>query len=396
MTEKNNPTLLENKDGSEEVPEEKEGKNCCFIEHDNKTYINFGCCQFDLGLAFTYIYVITATLLNIINRIIFHNYNFCFNFTLSFLQQFLNLILFTFVGQRNKIFLKNAGALSLEDFLKYKFHYIGFAFIFLCNLLSNFYGNQLVKNVSMFLALKKLVAVMLFFIDVCYGKKKFSFITILCFTLMTGGAFVIGSDKLSHDTIGYIVVFINNVLTIIYAKYSEVFRKITGVSNLKLLVYNSYIVNPILIIAIFVSGEYKKVQEYFINGDDKMEGNIYGLSIYLFFSCFLSLILNSSFFLSNEKVSSFLTNLLVSTKTIFISITLYFFDKDKNKLSIRILIGIVMSTIGAVLINLESLYKSMKFGDKKGEKKRGGEKEGDNGKDVELVDIKENEENKNK
>ena len=393
MAEEKTTSLIDQKDKikTEDVPSvEEEKENCCIVKHDNKTFLNFGCCQFDIGLAFTYIYILTSSALNIINRILFQNYNFRFNFTLSFLQQFLNLILFTFVGQRNEVFLKNAGAISFDDFWKYKYHYIVFAFIFLFNLLSNFYGNQLVKNISMFLTLKKLTGVMLFFIDLCYGKKKFGFLTILSLLLMTGGAFVIGSEKMTHDTIGYIVVFVNNTFTIVYSKYSEVFRKLTGVSNLKLLVYNSYIANPILIIGIFVSGEYKKVYEYLLKIDEKTEGSIYGLAFYLFLSCFLSLILNSSFFISNEKVSSFLTNLLVSTKAIFISIALYLFDKDKNELTYRITVGLIMSTIGAITINIESLTKYLKFGNKKGENKKI-KKENKDG--VELVDI---EDNKNK
>ena len=389
MAEQNNATsLIDEKDKNITETEqnvEKGENSCCIVKHDNKSFLNLGCCQIDIGLMFTYIYILTSSALNIINRILFQNYNFRFNFTLSFLQQFLNLILFTFVGQRNEIFLKNAGVLSFDDFWKYKYYYVIFAFIFLFNLLSNFYGNQLVKNISMFLTLKKLVAVMLFFIDLCYGKKKFGILTIFSLLLMTGGAFVIGSEKMSHDTIGYIVVFFNNAFTIMYAKFSEVFRKYTGVSNLKLLVYNSYLANPILIVGIFLSGEYKRVYEYLKNGIEKTEGTIYGLGFYLFLSCFLSLILNSSFFISNEKVSSFLTNLLVSTKAIFISIFLYLFDKDKNELTYRIMVGLIMSTIGAITINIESLRKYLKFGNKKDEAKV---KTEDNKDDVELIDIK--------
>ena len=42
----------------------------------NKTYLNLGCCKINVGLVFTYIYIFTGALLNVINRIIFYNYNF--------------------------------------------------------------------------------------------------------------------------------------------------------------------------------------------------------------------------------------------------------------------------------------------------------------------------------
>ena len=45
----------------------------------------------------------------------------------------------------------------------------------------------------------------------------------------------------------------------IIVKNLEVFRKKTGFTNLKLLVYNSYLINPVLIFLIFFSGEYKKI-----------------------------------------------------------------------------------------------------------------------------------------
>ena len=388
MSEQN---LLEknNKSRTEELSSAGEEENtCCLVKHDNKTYLNFGCCQFGIGLAFTYIYIHVSSALNVTNRILFQNYDFRFNFTLSFLQQFLNLILFTIAGQRSETFIKNAGVLSFEDFWKYKYHYILFTFLFILKLLSNFYGHQLVKNISMFLTLKKLQTVMLFFYDLCYGKKKFGFITILSFLLISGGALVIGSETMSHDTIGYIVVLVNNTVSIIYVKFSEVFKKYTGVSNQKLLVYNSYIANPILIIGIFVTGEYKRLYDYFQEGDEEMEGSNYGLAFFLFLSCFLTLISNSTFFVSNEKISSFLTNLLANTKTIFITSALYFFDSKKNKLTYTIMVGLVMSTIGAITINIESVSKYLKFGKKKDEtKKKKEENKEENKDDVELVDI---------
>ena len=140
-----------------EKPQKKEQKNI--------TYLNLYCCKINVGLVFTYIYIFTGALLNVINRIIFYNYNFRFNFTFGFLQQIMNLFLFTCVGNNSQTFIKHAGKISFENFLQFKYHYFTFTVIFAVNILINFYGNQLVKNVSMFLSLRKFNAVMLFFVD---------------------------------------------------------------------------------------------------------------------------------------------------------------------------------------------------------------------------------------
>ena len=54
----------------------------------------------------------------------------------------------------------------------------------------------------------------------------------------------------------------------------------TGDSNLKLLIYNAYIINPLLFIGIFVTGEYKRLIKYF---SEENSANIEGSYLGLFF-----------------------------------------------------------------------------------------------------------------
>jgi len=329
-------------------------------------------------------------MLNVVNRILFQNYKFLFNFTLIFLQQLVSLLLFS-LGTKNKNFKRKLGELSFEDFKKYKYYYFSFTLIFIANTFFNFYGNQLVKNISMFLSLKKLTLIMLFFIDFFYGKKKLSCITITCIFLVAGGSILVGMDSFSNDYFGYVVVFFNNVTAISYSKFTEVFKKHTGISNLKLLVYNNYLAMPILIVAIVGTGEAHKLYIYFTCENNGSEGTFYGLGLCLFISCLFCAVLTSSFFISNEKTSSLLTNLLTNTKTIFTSVTLYLFDESKNKLSIPIFVGLVMSMLGAIFINAESLFKNLSFKIK--EEKKEKNKENDNNEETELIDIKDNNKN---
>ena len=383
--------LVEDQKGEEEVEE----KDSCLLKRVNKkTYLNLYCCQINIGLIFTYIYIFVTASLNVINRILFQNYNFHFNFTLSLCQQFVSLLLYTFAG-RNKTFIKHAGQINFADFWKYKIHYFSFAFIFMANILFNFYGNQMVDNVNMFLSLRKLNAIALFLMDIYIGKKKFSCVTVSSIFLIVGGSFVIGYDKLDSNYKGYLVVLGNNLMSLLYTKYSEVFRNWTGFSNLKLLVYNAYICNPILLAGIFITGENVRLAKYLTNNAEGIEEKYhgyYGAGFFLFLSCFFCFILTSSFFISNEKISSLMTNLLNNSRTIFISASLYFFDRSKNELNLRMVIGLSMSTIGAIFINAENLINNLIFNIKPKKEK----KEEKDDIDTEMIEIKDGEENNEK
>ena len=343
---------------NENKVQKEEDENSIVVKRGDNSYLNICFFELNIGLAFTYLYVIFSSAINIINRIVFHNYEFNFNFTYSFLQQFASLLLFIlFIN--NKTVKKNIGELSFSDFGKFKCYYLSFTLISVINTLMGFYGNQLVKNISMFLSLKKFTVVMLLIIDLFFAKKKISCLTISCIFLMTLGSLLVGMDTFSNDYWGYILVFISDIIQITYSKLIEVFRRHTGVSSLKLLIYNCYLSIPILIIGGLVTREYEKIYTYLLGEKYGADGTIYGLGIYLVLSCLCCAILLSSFFISNEKSSSLITNLLTNTKSVLISVIMYFFDKSKNKLSLLILTGLIMSTVGAILINAESLFNNL-------------------------------------
>ena len=327
---------------------------------EQKTYINCGCFQLSIGIIYTYTYIAASILLNIINRVIFLTYKFKFNIFFLFLQQIICLLLFSVFGNKNKTFKKQAGELSIKDFMNFKYYYILFTLVFTVNVLSSFIANQIVINTTMFVTLRKFVLLMIFIIDFFFANKKFTKLTILCIFLMTSGALIIGLDDFTTDYVGYLMVFINNVATVIYIKFTENFRKKTGFTNLKLLVYNSYLIVPILIILIFISGEYKKIYLYF-HTNNNTDYNLFGFYYYLTLSCALCVVLNSSFFLSNEKTSSLITQLLSNSKDIFVSGLSFIMLKDNN-FSFNKIIGLIISTIGAILISSNSILENLKIG----------------------------------
>ena len=343
-------------------------------EEEKKTYLNLGCCQIGVGIIFTYIYMAASISLTIVNRIIYHQHNFRFNFTFMLLQQLACATLFSVFGNRSKVFVKQAGKISFEDFSQHKYHYILFAFIFISNILSSFIGNQLVINVTMFTSLRKLILIMLLFVDCCTGKKKISWVNVLCVILLTTGTMVVAMNDFTVDYLGYGIVLINNTITVIYIKYSELFRSKTGVSNLKLIIYNSYISTTVLPIAIFISGEYKRLYNFFWGPEPLFKGNLHSFILVLCVSCTLTLILNSSFFISNEKNSSLITQLLSNSKDIFISL-ISFVTLKNNKFSIQTILGLCISTVGALLISVKSICENVKSADKKDEKEEGVEME---------------------
>ena len=316
-------------------------------DEEPKTYINFYCCKLSLNIIYTICYVTAAVALNIVNRIVFYTYNF-------------NNYNFTFMLE-----------ISFKDFLRLKYYYLSFATLFMVNTIVIFVGTQMIINASMFQTLRKLVLVKVYFLDLFCGYKKITTFTSICVFMVTIGGVLSGVDTFSRDYIGIGITMISNVFCVAYNKYTEVFRRKTGVPNLKLLVYNSYISGPCLFALIFLTGEYKKLYTYFseqlyLTGVNQEEGSFFGFVFFTGLSCSLVIILNSSFFMSNEKNSSMFTILLANTKDLFTSILSYFFLTG-NKFTVNIVLGLLISTTGAVMFSSKSICDNMITGEQKAE-----------------------------
>ena len=274
------------------------------------------------------------------------------------LQQLFCIIFFYIVSHKSQTFKLKAGEITFQDFFQLKFYYISFAIVFMLNTIVIFIGTQMIINASMFQTLRKLVLVKVYFIDLCYGKKKITCFTSICVFMVTIGSVLAGVDTFSRDYLGIGLTMISNFINVAYNKFTELFRKKTGVPNLKLLVYNSYISGPALFVLIFVTGEYKRLIDYFRDqkylSEDLEEGSLYGFVIMLFISCTLCIILNSSFFMSNESNSSLFTQLMANTKDLFTCI-LSRFILAGNKFTFNIVSGLVISTIGAMMFSMKSI-----------------------------------------
>ena len=295
--------------------------------------------------------------INIVNRVIFLKFNFKFNFSLMLLHQIFCILFFITLSNFSKSFKKMIGEITFKDFLKLKFQYIFYSFFFIFKTVVAFLGYQLVVNIPMYISLRKLLTGMTFIYQYFFKKRKISNLNKIQVILLTIGAILTGIDDYSTDIKGYIAVFLKNTTGLINLEISENFKKKYGMTNLKLLIYNSFLVIPILISIIFIAGEYSKIGIYF----NKIHNfNYFYLFINLFFSCAIELTTNTSFYLSNEKKGSLFTQLLSDTKYIFITIFSYkvlktFVFTWKN------ILGIGITTLSGILITINSIYNNIQI-----------------------------------
>ena len=351
-------------------------------DEEPKTYVNFYCCKLSLNIIYTICYVTAAVALNIVNRIVFYTYNFNqYNFTFMLLQQIFCIVFFYIVSKNSKTFIQQAGKITWEDFVSLKWYYISFSTVFMVNTIVIFYGTQMIVNASMFQTLRKLVLVKVYFIDLCFGYKKITIFTSICVFMVTIGSILAGVDTFSRDYMGIALTMVSNFINVAYNKFTESFKRRTGVPNLKLLVYNSYIAGPVLFALIFLTGEYKRLIEFFVEekyfNEDKTEGSLMGFICTTFISCTLVIVLNSSFFMSNEKNSSLFTILLANTKDLFTCI-LARFVLAGNQFTVNVVLGLTISTVGAVMFSSKSMCDNMITGFKDKDKIESSENETNN------------------
>ena len=324
---------------------------------EKKSYLNLYCFKLSYGIIYTYMFIGASMAINIVNRVIFLQYKFKFNFTLMLFHQIFCICFFIVLSKTSKSFIEMAGKISFQDFLRLKYQYILYTLFFIFKTVVAFLGYQLVVNIPMYVSLRKLLTGMTFVYQYFFKKRKISNLNILEVILLTIGAILTGLDDYSTDIKGYIAVFLKNTTGLINLEISENFKKKNGVTNLKLLIYNSFLIIPILLIAILVSGEYTKLKIY-VNTEHNFY--YYRLCIQLFLSCVIELTTNTSFFMSNEKNSSLFTQLLSDTKYIFITLISYSVLKTFS-FTWKNILGLFISTLAAIIITISTLYDNIQF-----------------------------------
>ena len=326
-------------------------------KEEKKKYINLYICHLSVGIIFTYIFITCSITINIVNRVIFWKYKFKFNFTLVLLQQMFCMIFFSICSQKSQIFIEQTGGISFSDFWKLKYQYIGYCIFFILKTVTSFLGYQLVTNIPMYVNLRKFLTAMTFVYQYFCKKKKISNINIFVVMLLTLGALLTGIDDYSTDIKGYLAVFMKNMFNLVNLEVSENFKKKYGMTNLKLLVYNSFLSTPLLLIYIFINGEFFRLINYF---NEEHDFSYLNLIFFLFISCSIVMVTNSSFFISNEKNTSLFTQLVSDTKYIIITFISYVVLRS-FAFTWKNITGLFLSTLAAIIITVTSLYNNIKF-----------------------------------
>lgn len=376
----NEPNLIKNNQNGQN----DQGSINIQIEEEKK-YVNFYFCSISLSIVIAYIFVICSISINILNRVLFYQYEFEFEILLIFFQELFNSAFYLIASRKSEKFKKLSGEISFKDFYKLKFQYFGYSLFEILHSLISLFGYQLVKNIPMYVNLRKFVTVMIFSYQFFIKKKKIEKINIIVVILLTLGAILAGIDDYDTDVIGYIVIFCKNTMSVINLEISENFKKFNGVSNVKLLAYKSFICPPLLIIIMFIFGENRELVKYL-----KADHNFSFVSLFILLIINFIIILTSNicFFMSNEKNNSLFTQLLSDSKYIFITLLSFFILKTFT-FTWKNVLGLIISTFGAMIISVSSVYKNIEFKKKIKAKKK---------KFVELTNIDEkefNDDNKN-
>ena len=318
---------------------------------NQKRYINLIFFELSLDIM-TYFYITLSGCMTIINHFIFKYYLFKFNFTFLFVQQFISSIIFLLIS-KTTYFKKKVGEISFSDFKKLQENYILFVFIFITNTIIGFYGHQLLLNIPIFLNLRKLCTIMYYYYDIIFEKKKIESYISVSLILITFGNILASVNDFNINYYGYIVVIFFNCITFFYNKLIENFKKNTGVSNLKLLVYNIFLSCPFLFLCIIISREYETIIDYF---DDRDNNN--GIIFLILLGSFLSINMQFCLFISNEKMSSLFTSMMSQCQNIIVTLIGKFVFRG-NKFIWNINDGIIISTVGATMISVKSFLANM-------------------------------------
>lgn len=131
-----------------------------------------------------------------------------------------------------------------------------------------------------------------------------------------------------------------------YGQITESIEKKQNLKSARLLVYNCYVVIGLMVVLIFITGEYRNLLLF--------DNYTPGFFIYLFLSSLMSGILNGSYFISNEANSSLFTQLASSCKDIIIFVIALLVIGD-FELTIHSTFGIILSTAGAAVFMVAAM-----------------------------------------
>ncbi|GAQ91324.1 hypothetical protein KFL_007650040 [Klebsormidium nitens] len=207
-------------------------------------------------------------------------------------------------------------------------------------------------NIPMYVTLKRLTPVVVLFFSFLRGKGRPSLQVSSAVLLTVAGTLLAGFFDLSFDLAGYAMAFTSVLLQAGYLLMVEKSGAEEGLNTNELLLYNSAMSLPVLLVIVGASGELSRAHTAF---------GIQMLSSWTFFptllvSLLLGSLLNFTLFL-NTLVNSALTTTIVGVLKGVVSTVLGFFLLGGVKLTLLGLFGILINTTGGVWYSFAKFYE---------------------------------------
>lgn len=165
--------------------------------------------------------------------------------------------------------------------------------------------------------------------------------TYLAVFVMVFGAIIAASGDLAFDSLGYTIVFINNLSTAGKGLLTKSRLSDLGFSSTTLLFYNSILVLPLICIAIVISGDVHKVLAFPL-----WYNPLFVLGF--LFSCFAAVALQYLLFECTKLTSALTTSIIGVMKNVFVTYVGMFVGGDYI-FTITNFCGLTLSAFGAIM-----------------------------------------------
>lgn len=117
-------------------------------------------------------------------------------------------------------------------------------------------------NVPMFIALRRFTLLLTVILEVVWFGKRHTRTTYFSVGIMILGAIIAALTDLTFNLRGYVAVFTNNLFTAAYLVMIKNVKAAKDLTTTGLLFYNSMLSVPLLFVAVMLSGEIIRLQDY--------------------------------------------------------------------------------------------------------------------------------------
>mmetsp|Transcript_6822 Transcript_6822/g.12335 ORF Transcript_6822/g.12335 Transcript_6822/m.12335 type:complete len:308 (+) Transcript_6822:2195-3118(+) len=223
------------------------------------------------------------------------------------------------------------------------------SFVFLLNITAGVYALSRV-NIPMFLAIRRLNALVVYSSDVVIYKKPIIALEFVGIVLISLGAVMAGLSDLTADYLGYALAMLNNILTTAHLQLS----KQSSVTNPRLTAFNQTLYNavngiPMLLMLCFYNSEFEVFSLL------EKSFNFYTV---LFFTSILGILLSISTALCNLVNSPIATTITGNMKDLFLTVVGLFIFGDVI-VTTPLLTGLGLSLLGATLFSASKLQSTL-------------------------------------